>query len=153
MNRISRNISIIVRAEQSIARRRMAVLRNQSGLMVFAGMIAVVGIIMLNVAGFYELSVTMTPQKSAFIVALVDMCMAVALVVAATRMSAAKDVQPVEELRDMAIGDLEVEIQSAVDEVRDMGNSVRRMARDPLGSLLPSVIAPLLASLIIKPKG
>ncbi len=152
MNRISRNISIILRAEQSIARRRMAVLRNQSGLMVFAGLIAVVGIIMLNVAAFYELSVTMSPQKAALIVALVNLALAILLVAIASRMSAAKDIKPVEELRDLAISDLELEIQSAVDELRDLGHSVRRMASDPLGNLLPSIIAPLLASLIRRPK-
>lgn len=152
MNRISRNISIIVRAEQSIARRRMAVLRNQSGLIIFAGLVAVVGIVMLSVAGFYALSVTMSPQKSAFIVALVNLGLAVVLIVVASRMSAAKDVKPVEELRDMAISDLEIEIQSAADEVRDIGNNVRRMASDPLGSLLPSFLAPILANLIRKSK-
>ncbi|MBV1895926.1 MAG: hypothetical protein KUG70_05665 [Rhodobacteraceae bacterium] len=152
MNRISRNISIILRAEQSIARRRMAVLRNQSGLMMFAGLVGVVGVIMLNVAAFYELGTTMSPQKSAMIIALVNLALAVVLIVIASRMSAAKDIQPVEELRDMAIGDLEVEIQSAVEELNDIGNSVRRIARDPLGSLLPSVIVPLLASLIRKSK-
>lgn len=152
MNRISRNISIILRAEQSIARRRMAVLRNQTGLMVFAGLIAVVGIIMLNVAAFYELSMTMSPQKSALIVALVNLVLAALLVFVATRMTAAQDIKPVEELRDLAISDLELEIQSAADELSEIGKSVRRMARDPLGSILPSVIAPLLASLIRKPK-
>lgn len=152
MNRISRNISIILRAEQSIARRRMAVLRNQTGLMMFAGLVAVVGIIMLNIAAFYELSVTMTPQKSALIVALVNLVLAGILVFVATRMSAAKDIEPVEELRDLAMGDLELEIQSAADEISDIGSSIRRMARDPFGSVLPSVIAPLLASLIRKPK-
>lgn len=152
MNRISRNISIILRAEQSIARRRMTVLRNQSGLMVFAGLVAVLGIVMLNVAGFYQLSITMSPQKSALMIALVNLAFAAMIIVVASRMSAAKDVEPVEELRDLAISDLEVEIQSAVEEVRDMGNSVRRMATDPLGSLIPSVIVPLLASLIRKSK-
>ena len=152
MNRISRNISIVLRAEQSIARRRMAVLRNQSGLMVFAGLVAVVGIIMLNVAAFYELSTTMSPQKSALIIALVNLVLAVVLVVIASRMSAAKDIQPMEELRDLAISDLEIEIQSATDELSDIGKSVRRMAHDPLGSLLPSVIVPLLAGLIRKSK-
>lgn len=118
----------------------------------FAGLVGVVGVIMLNVAAFYELGTTMSPQKSAMIIALVNLALAVVLIVIASRMSAAKDIQPVEELRDMAIGDLEVEIQSAVEELNDIGNSVRRIARDPLGSLLPSVIVPLLASLIRKSK-
>ena len=148
MNRISRNISIILKAEQTITRRRMAVLRNQTGLMAFAGVVAAIGLVLFNVAVFYTLRVEMSPQAAAITLSLLNFGLAGLLIIVATRMSAAKDVLPVEELRDMAIDDLESEVQGVVEEVRDLGANVRRIARDPLGNLLPSVLAPLIASLI-----
>ena len=70
MNRISRNLSIIIRSERLIARRRIAVLRLQAGLMAAAGVVAGIGLIMLNVAAYLALAEKIPPSAAALTAAI-----------------------------------------------------------------------------------
>ena len=80
MSRISRNISIIWRSERLMAQRRLAVLRRQTGLMAAAGVVAGVGLIMLNAAAYLALSSRMDPAWAALIVAVVNLALAAILI-------------------------------------------------------------------------
>ena len=148
MNRISRNISIVLRTERMIARRHMAVIRNQTGLYAFAGLVSLIGLVMLNVAAFYALITVMAAQFAALIVALGNLVLAGALVLIAGRLSPGKELEPVTELRDLAIAELEAEAELAVAEARGMSANVRRIARDPLGTALPALLGPLISALL-----
>jgi len=148
MNRISRNISIILRTERMIARRRMVILRNQSGFLIFAGLVCLIGLVMLNIAAFYTLNARMTPQMAALIVAGANFALAAVLIAVAANLGKGRELEPVTELRDMAIAELEGDVQDAVDEARELSDNVRRIARDPLGSALPSLLGPLLSILL-----
>lgn len=147
MSRITRNFSIIYRTERLIARRRMAVLRHQTGLMLFAGLVAGVGVIMLNVAAYLGLSARMPAPYAAAIVALVNLLLAAVLVAVASRLNAEKEIEPAIEMRDLALTELESDLEGAVDGARDLSRHVGQMARDPLGTALPALIGPLLALL------
>ncbi|MEM9393123.1 MAG: hypothetical protein AAGA38_04655 [Pseudomonadota bacterium] len=133
MNRISRNLSIIVRSERLIAQRRLAVLRRQTVIMAAAGVVAGIGLLLLNAAAYLALSTMVSPAASALIVALVNIALAAVLISVATNINAEADVAPVAEVRDLAVEDLEAEIKGATDEARELADSVRRLARDPLG--------------------
>lgn len=148
MNRISRNISIIMRAERMITRRRMAVLVNQAGLMAFAVLVAAIALVMLNVAAFYALSDSLSPQNAALLVSLANVVLAVSIIMVASRLSADEELVPVTEVRDLAIEDLEAEVQGVVTEARELTDNVRRIATDPVGSMIPSLIGPLLGLLV-----
>lgn len=148
MSRISRNVSIIWRSERLIAQRRLAVLRRQTGLMAAAGVVAGVGLIMLNVAAYLALSTRMEPALAALIVAIVNLGLAGVLVSIASNASADAEVAPVEEVRDLAMEDLEAEIKDATEEVRDVAESVRRLARDPLGLVGSSAVGAILTSVL-----
>ena len=148
MSRISRNLSIILRAERMIARANMAVLRNQTALMVLAALVAAIGLVMLNVAAFYWLKTIWSPPLAALVVALVNLLLAGVLVRIATRQNTASDLAPITELRDLAIEDLEAEMQGGLDQLRDVTDNVRRLARNPLGSALPALLVPLISALV-----
>ena len=148
MNRIGRNISIILRAERMIARRSMTVLRNQTGLFAFAGLVGAIGLVMLNVAAFYWLQTLWSPPLAALVVALVNMVLAGVLAFVATRQNPQSGLEPMTELRDLAIEDLEQEMQGLVEEVRDVAGNVRRIARDPLGTALPALVLPLIGAVL-----
>lgn len=148
MNRISRNIMIVLRTERMIARRHMAVIRNQTGLYAFAGLVSLIGLVMLNVAAFYALNTVMAAQFAALIVALGNLVLAGALVLIAGRLSPGKELEPVTELRDLAIAELEAEAELAVAEARELSANVRRIARDPLGTALPALLGPLISALL-----
>ena len=149
-SRISRNISIVLRAERMITRRQMTILRNQTGMIALAALVATIGLVMLNIAGFFYLDQTMTPQGAALTVALVDMVLAVLVAVFAGRQNAKAELEPVTEVRDMAIEDLEAELQGTLGELREAGDNLRRIVRDPLGSALPAVVGPILTAALRK---
>ena len=103
---------------------------------------------MLNVAAFYALITVMAAQFAALIVALCNLVLAGALVLIAGRLSPGKELEPVTELRDLAIAELEAEAELAVAEARELSANVRRIARDPLGTALPALLGPLISALL-----
>jgi len=110
MNRISRNLSIIVRTERLIAQRRFSVLRRQTGIMATAGIVAAIGLIMLNTAAYFALAERMSSANSALIVSVVNFVFAAILIYFANGINADREVEGVAELRDMAIEDLEADV-------------------------------------------
>ncbi|MEM8581553.1 MAG: hypothetical protein AAGF50_10200, partial [Pseudomonadota bacterium] len=95
--------------------------------------VAGIGLLLLNAAAYLALSTMVSPAASALIVALVNIALAAVLISVATSINAEADVAPVAEVRDLAIEDLEAEIKDATEEARELADSVRRLARDPLG--------------------
>lgn len=71
--RIWRNLSVILRTERLIARRRMAVLRGQSTLLAFGGLIGIIGLVMLDIAALTALREVISPPLAALTVALVTL--------------------------------------------------------------------------------
>ena len=149
MNRISRNISIALRAERLIAQRHLAVLRRQTGLMAAAGIAAGVGLIMLNVSAYLALSAQMSQPVAALIVALVNLALAMLLVSLANKSNVEQEVAPVSEVRDMALEDIEAELRAAAGEAKATAEAVKKMASDPLGAIAPGV-AGSIAKAVIK---
>lgn len=147
-SRVGRNVTIAIRAERIIARRRLAVMRSQTGMMAFAGLIAGIGVIMLNVGAFFWIATSLGNAAAGAVVAVANFGLAAILAVLAGRMSVEKEIEPVVEVRDLAVEDIEAELADTLSEVSDLANSLRRMARDPLGSAVPGLLAPLLSILL-----
>lgn len=147
-NRISRNITIAMRAERVIARRRFAVIRTQTGMMAFAGLVAGIGVIMLNVAVFFWLAASYGNPTAAAVVAVANFLIAAMVGAAAARMNVEKELEPVIEVRDLAVEDIEAEAGEALAEARDLAENVRRMARDPFGSTGAGLLGPALSILL-----
>lgn len=146
-NRVGRNINIALRAERMIARRRMAVMRTQTGMLAFAGLVAGIGVIMLNVAVFFWLSNTYGNASAAGVVAVANFAIAGLVGVLASRVSAEKELEPALEVRNLAMEDIEGEVGDALAEAKDLADNVRRMARDPFGSAGVGLIGPALSVL------
>lgn len=152
MNRISRNISIILRAERLIAQRRFAVLRTQTAMIAFAGIVAGLGLIMLNAAAYFALAGEFPRPVAALIVAVVNMALAGVLVSTAGRINADTEVASAVEVRDLAIEDLEAEAEAVTVEARELADNLRRLVKDPLGTAAPGLLAPLLSMLLQRAK-
>jgi len=140
MNRITRNLTILYRSERLIAKRQLAVLRRQTGLMAAAGLVAGLGIIMLNLSAYLALAQSYSQPTAALMVALANLVFAGLLIVYAQNQSAEKEIEPVTEVRDMALEDLESEAQAVADEARAVVDEVRSIARDPLGAVMPGIM-------------
>ncbi|MDP2519534.1 hypothetical protein [Shimia thalassica] len=149
MNRISRNISIVLRSERLIAQRHLAVLRRQTGLMAAAGIAAGVGLIMLNVSAFLALSASMSQPTAALIISIANLVVAAMLVSLAGKSNVEQETAPVVEVRDMALEDIEAELRAAANEAKATTDAIKGMARDPLGAIAPG-IAGSVAKAVIK---
>lgn len=148
MNRLSRNLSIILRAERLIAQRRMAVLRRQTVMMGAAGIVGLLGLIMLDGAAYFALVEHLSRPMSALIVSLVNIVFAAILVSMAHNQNAEQEVASVAEVRDMAVADLEMELQSAAEEAKSIAQNLQSAARDPLGMIAPGLLSALVAALV-----
>lgn len=149
MKRISRNVSIILRSERLIARRQLAVFRRQTGFVAAAGIVAALGLIMLNLAGYLTLTTVVSNPAAAGIVAAVNFLLAAILVSMAGKSNIEEETAPVAEVRDMALEDLEAEIMGAVGDVKETVDDLRRAAKDPFGQIGPK-LAGTVASAVIK---
>ncbi|MEP2715136.1 hypothetical protein [Pseudophaeobacter sp.] len=150
-SRITRNASIALRAERMMSRRRLAVIRSQTGLMAFAGLIGAIGLVMLNVAAFFWLAETQGKAAAGLIVAAANFLLAVLLVLFANRLSVEQELEPVREVRDIAVEEIEAEVDMALDEIGEIAENLRRMSKDPFGSALQSIL-PQLITLLAKSK-
>lgn len=149
MNRISRNLMIIYRTERLITRRRWAVLQQQTALMALAGLAALAGLILLNVTLYLTLGNWVSPALAAAILTVANIVIAALLALAAGRMNVEHEIAPAVEVRDMAIADIEDELEGMAEEVNDVVRSVKNLSANPLGSLT-TLLVPILTAVIDK---
>lgn len=148
MNRISRNISIIIKAERLIAQRRVAVMMRQTGFMAAAGIAAAIGLVLLNVAAYIALSESIDPALAALLIALANFFIAILLILMAKKSSGESEIAAVSEVRDIALEDLEFELNAAGQEIKSAAQNLRSMARDPFGSVAPGIMTALASALL-----
>ena len=147
MNRISRNLSLVYKAERLIARRRFAVVQGQTVMMAISAIVGLIGLVLTNVAFFFVLEARMSPAAAAGILAAVNLGLAIVLATMASRLSAEREIAPAVEVRDMALAELEAEIDEATQEVRHLVDSVKNVRRDPLGSVSTLLVPVITAAL------
>lgn len=147
MNRISRNVAFILRAERMIAKRRVAVAARKAGVFGAAAILGAAGLVFLNVAAYLALAERMDPALAAFALAVGDLLLALLLALVAGRMSAESAIAPVSELRDMAVADLEDEVEQTAAEVAALAAALKTAATHPLAAGA-GLIGPLLAILL-----
>ncbi|MEP2027603.1 MAG: hypothetical protein ABJI96_02700 [Paracoccaceae bacterium] len=147
MNRISRNLSTIYRTERLITRRRIAVVQQQTALMALAGLAALAGLILLNIAFYFVLTKWFSPAVAAGILAFINLVLAGLLATVAGRMSVEDEIAPAVEVRDMAISDLEVELEGMTVEARQTINAIKGLGSNPLGSISALLVPVLTAAL------
>ncbi len=148
MNRISRNISIIIKAERLIAQRRLAVMIRQTGFMAAAGIAAAIGLVLLNVAAYIALSQSIDPALAALLVAFGNFFIAILLMLMAKKSNGDSEIAAVSEVRDIAMDDLELELNAAGEQLKATAQNLRSMAKDPLGSIAPGLIGALAGALL-----
>ncbi|MEX0286187.1 MAG: phage holin family protein [Paracoccaceae bacterium] len=148
MKGIGRSISVLLRTEHLIARRRLTVARNQIILLIGAAIATGLGVIMLNLAAFLGLREVMPPYWAALIVACANLTVAVIVAIIALNMSAEREADQATELRERSIEHIEAELDSTMTEIREVTDSLHKMANDPLGTVAPSILGPLIAKLM-----
>ncbi len=111
-----------------------------------AGLVAVFGLVMISLAVFFALVPYWGQSLAALAVGGIDIVLAMVLVAYAGSLKPGAEIEMVKEVRDMALSDIEEEIALAEAEVVVMIDEIRRFIRNPLDTLLPGMIGPLLGA-------
>jgi hypothetical protein len=148
MSRLVRNAAVVLKSERLIARRRLAVLRTQTRMMMLAGVAGAVGLLAANAAIYFKLAETMSQAAAAGWLAAGNFVLAILLILVAGRINADQDVAAAEELRDLAMADLETEVATAVAQVQGLASTVGAVRRDPLGAALPGLAGAIFAAIL-----
>ena len=149
MNSLTRNLTILWRSERLLAQAEWRRTSRQIALLVLAGVLGVLALVMLNVAGFYWLSTTYGTAQAALAVAVVDLIIGAILAVSAQSLKTAPEADMIRQFRDGALAEIETEAEEVQaqlvqirDDVQSIGAKVSRFAADPVGSLSPALLVP-----------
>ena len=150
MDNVVRHLRILWRADSIIADIYLRLLVTRSGLISFAALISVFGLLMLNVAGYLALEQMWNRIWAAAAMGLADFIVALLLIVAAMRSKPGRELDLALEVRGIALRGLETEasaVQAELlavrDEFRDAKANLARFIKHPLDTALPALIAPL----------
>jgi hypothetical protein len=141
---VFRHLRVLWRAERIIAETRLRVLLRRSMLVALAGLIAVLGLAMLNVAAYFFLRGLWGPIWAAFAAALGDLVIALIVVLVALAIRPGPELPAALELRDVSMQGLEQELGPLQDRFAWLG----RAARDPFDTVLPAIVIPLVTSIM-----
>ena len=115
LNAIFRHARVLWRAESLIIELKLRSALRRMGLVAFAGLIAVFGLGMLNVAAYFALRPYWGDALAMLAVAVADFIIAGILIALASREAASRDLEFATELRDQAIEGIEMETKVAAD--------------------------------------
>jgi len=150
VDNVVRHLRVLWRAESIIADIRLHVLAARSRLVSLAGLIAVFGLVMLNVAGYLALGQLWGQAWAAVAMAGIDFVIAGLLVFVAIQSKPGRDLELAHEVRDMALSTLENDVSAVQAELvalrndfRDARSNLTRFVKHPLDAALPALIGPL----------
>jgi hypothetical protein len=112
---IFRHARVLWRAESLIIEIKLRSILRRTSLVAFAGLIAVFGLGMLNVAAYFALAPLWGDALAMLAVAVADFVIAGILLAIASREPVSRDLEFATELRDQAIEGIELESKVAAD--------------------------------------
>ena len=152
MDHFIRSLKIFWRSERLLKENELRLITQKTMCLALAGLIAIFGLVMLSIAVFFALVPFMGQALAAMSVAGIDLVFAAALVTYAGKLKPPPEAAMMQEVRDMAIGDMEHELLKAEKELHGLKNEAQRFIRNPFESFLPFAMGPLL-DVILKGMG
>jgi uncharacterized membrane protein (DUF2068 family) len=155
IDHLLRDLQVLRKVDFLIAKIWMNVLLRRSGLIAFAGLIAIFGLAMANVAGFYALQPSAGPVWAAAVVAAVDWLMAAIVLLIASKSQPGPEVELALGVRQMALEaiqtdarDLKLTLDTVVEEVRSVRANVTQLVHNPLDVAAQKLLIPGVLSLL-----
>lgn len=148
MEHLARSLKIAWRSERLLIENELRLTLQKMQLGALAGLVGILGLVMINMAAFYALVPHVGQPLAALCVGAVDLVLAVLLIVRVGSLKAPPEVELVKEVRTMAFADIEDELSLAEAELTALKNEVHAFVRNPLDTLLPAAITPLLEAVI-----
>jgi hypothetical protein len=150
-----RHLHVLLKADSLIGKIWLNLLTRRFGLFVFAGLIAVFGLGMTNIAGFYALQETKGPVWAATIVAIVDFVLAAIVMLVGKNAAPGPEIDLALDVRKMAMEALQAdarELMGTIDgfrqEIRDAKNSIMGLAHNPLDAAAQKLLIPAALSIV-----
>ena len=150
-----RDLHLLQKADSLIGKIWLKVMARRFGLFIFAGLIAVFGLGMTNVAGFYALQVSVGPIWAAVIVAIADFVLATIVMLLARNSAPGPEIELALDVRKMAIDaiqedarDLKVTIDALGQEIRDAKDAIAGFVHNPLDAATHKLLIPAAISII-----
>ncbi len=125
------------------------------GLFAFAGLVAVFGLGMANIAGFYALQTSVGPVGAAATVAIIDFVIAAVVLLIASNSRPGPEIDLAFEVRKMAIQSIQADTQdvkrtidSIGQEIRDAKASIIGLVHNPLDAAAQKLLIPAVLSIV-----
>ncbi len=132
------------RSEKLLLEAQLKQMSRKTGLVSLAGVIAVFGLAMLNVAIFFFLQPYWGSAGAGFAVAALDFSIAGVLVFLAQRSEGEVRIEEIRSVRDRVITELENEASVIESELTQVRKEVQNFLHNPLDNFKPSLIVPLM---------
>ena len=136
-----RNLRVLWRADSLIADIKLQHLATRAGLNGFAGIVGAFGLLMLGIAAFFALEQAWGSIMAALTVGVANLILALGLVLAARRVQPNRDMELALELHKSAIDAIAADAHA-------LEQTLKQTVQHPLDALLPSLLVPLVGSLI-----
>jgi len=150
-----RDLDHLQKAESLIGRIWFKFQTRRFGLFVFGGLIAVFGLGMTNVAGFYALQESLGHSWAAGVIAIADFVLAAMIILAAGTSEPGPEIDLAYDARKMAIEaihadarDLKSTFDTFGQEIRDVKDAVTGFVQDPMDAALQTLLVPAATSII-----
>jgi len=155
IDHLLRDLQVLRKADFVIAKIWLNVLLRRSGLVAFAALIAMFGLGMANVAGFYALQASVGAIWAPAIVALIDLVIAAIVLLVASRSRPGPELELAFELRKMAVEtiqadarDLKITIDVLGHEMKTAKENLAQLVQNPLDAAAQKLLIPAALSII-----
>jgi hypothetical protein len=152
MDRFINNLRVLWRADSTIAEIRLRHALARSGINAFAGLMAVFGLLMFELAGYFALLKVCDVIIAALVLGVVNFAIAGILFLIAARRRPGRELELANEIHRSAVEALQADARVVQAEWAMVGRALRH----PFDSALPALVVPL-ANLVLnnlkKPKG
>lgn len=145
MERFAHSFKVFWRAERLLKKNELLLTIKKVQLTAIASLVGLFGLLMLTLAVFFALAPIWGQAGAALAIAGIDLTLAVIFIAWAASLKPADEAQMVQEVRDMALSDMEHELSLADAEIRAVKKEVLQIVRHPVDALLPGIVGPLLS--------
>ena len=155
IDHLLRDLQVLHKADFLIGRIWLNVLVRRLGLFALASLIAVFGLGMANVAGFYALQAPVGAVWAAAIVAAADLVIAAIIVLVGSNARPGPEIDVALEVRKMAVDaiqedtrDLKVTLEAVGDEIKNVKETIAGIVQNPLDAAAQRLLVPAALSII-----
>ena len=155
IDNLVRDLQVLRKADILIGRIWLNVIARRFALLVFAGLIAVFGLGMANVAGFYALQAFVGPVWGAAIVAIVDLVIAAIVLLVAANSQPGPEIDLALDVRKMAVEaiqtdarDLKLTVDALGQQIREAKENLVAFTHNPLDVAAQKLLIPAALSII-----